>query len=366
MSTLFLRLSLYSLIGVSSSFFLLGQEQMPVAIENFFPNTAPSLLMSPPTFTEEELEAALKKEEKEFQEKNPHYISTEQNKPLLSPPRSPLPSPAEVDAGVYPVNDSLSTISESAPSSPRITSPLLAPSTGISPWDFTLHTGYVSNYDYKGMVINTWGGKSGVMNYIVDARRALNTGGHLNFSFQHTDIMGGALSAQNETWGSLGYSDEVLPDVFFCANYTLVHGGFSGFYNQNRQSHEITQSLDVTTRLNFSNGMYTSLGVSAAFYGMTGWWFTAEVGYDYRINEQFMITTSSSLSASTAYWQTGGINQVNFQLSGVYTWEDCFLITPFIQTAWLGNTGLSLNSHARERILRPFTVMAGVQFSWKF
>lgn len=286
------------------------------------------------------------------------------------------PPPEEVDAGMigaeeesdsYGLNTSFENVSlNQGPPANYIAPP--PPEETDSAWKSFLGAGYASHYDYEGMVAGNILCKEGVMTLKGGTEYILSNGMALAGTLDYAEIFSGFLKDDDQARMKLSLKDELFPNLYVDYGYRLIHGGIPGVYAKARgASHSLSQQFDFSARYDFvPEGYFAGFNISYAFQGITGWWFGAYAGYQYDFDDHFSAVFTTSISASSSYWETGGMNQVSFNVDLPYTIADEWTIGPFVSFHWLGKPGLKMNSLAGERVMRPFTVMAGVNVTWEF
>lgn len=237
-----------------------------------------------------------------------------------------------------------------------------------SAWESHFSTGYVSNYDYNGMVASNRLCREGALTLELASKYALSNGMFLSGEWDYNEIFCGELRKKDQHHFTLNLEDELFPNLHINYGYSFYHGGIPGVYAKNKgEAHSLTQQFDVSVRYNFKpEGYFVGLNASYAFQGITGWWLGAFAGYEHEITENLHAVLTTSLSSSWSYWDADGMNQVSCELELPYQFSENWTLSPFTALHWLGRSGLKMNSYAGERIMRPYTLTAGVRVYFSF
>lgn len=283
----------------------------------------------------------------------------------------PPPPPSEVDAAMEDSSAPSPLLSPPTDSGSYTSLSLIPPpppSETETVFESHFQIGYVSNYDYKGMVVSSALCRQGDNTYAAGMDYSLSNGMILDAGLLYTDIFGGRLNADNQTDFSLGLKDELFPNLNLRYGYNLTHGGFVGEYAKYMgEAHSVTQSFDFSVDYKFGiSGYFAGVDFLYSFQGLTGWWLSGKFGYEYEFTEKLNLRLTTGLSASWSYWQTEGANQIFIQAQLAYKMDDNWTVSPFVSTNWLCQSGLKMNSRAGEHIFRPFTLMAGAQIGYQF
>lgn len=284
----------------------------------------------------------------------------------------------DADAGAGPVGSSLSYIPPSsgvpASSSPRTLIDLCA---------------YANNYQVRGMGVTNDLSHYGVSTLTVShtfANRNLFRKGIQ----QRVHGMAGAIWDASCPLGDimpfeLGYSlgKEVFPNLLVEVGYNFRRGGLEGYMAKfhDRSSHRSEQ--DLALRISYNDNLKGFFGHAECgwgFYGLTGWYFDAELGYRFTdiIRTRRLMSdmeVSVGVAPSISYWGTGveGVDACRvkvallpYSVRGTFGRDARVQVKPWVQCSWSGDNASKIYRHIGYGPVDHFQVTVGVDVSLRF
>lgn len=183
----------------------------------------------------------------------------------------------------------------------------------------------------------------------------------------------------------LGYSigKELFPNFLAEVGYNFRRGGLEGYMAKayDRTSHRSTQDITLSLSYNdYQKGFFGHAACGGSFYGLTGVWFDAELGYRLAdVIRSARIGWDAELSVgiapSVSYWGSGvdGVDayRVRFALipyshGGAFGRDAHTQIKPWVQCAWTGNNSRKLHRHVGYAMADHFQITFGIDIGWKF
>lgn len=184
----------------------------------------------------------------------------------------------------------------------------------------------------------------------------------------------------------LSYSigKEVLPNLLVELGYNFRRGGLEGFMAKyfDRTSHRAAQDIALSATYNdYQKGFFGHAEIGWGFYGLTGVYMDAEVGYRFvDVMPNARLGTDVELSAgvapSVSYWGSGveGVDACRIRLAlRPYSRNANLLgqdartqIKPWIQCSWSGDNASKIHRHTGFGPVDHFQISAGVDIGWKF
>lgn len=268
-------------------------------------------------------------------------------------------------------------------SAPAAISPPSSPNTVI---DLLL---YASNYQVRGMGVT-----DDLSNYGTSHLYASHTFANKNLFHkgiqQRVHGMAGVIWDASCPLGDImqfeaGYSigKEVLPNLLVEVGYNFKRGGLEGFMAQSFDdcSHRAAQEIVLTARFNDrQKGFFGHAELGASFYGLTGYYVDAEVGYRFtnvinKANHGADLEVSCGMAPSFSYWGSGvdGIDAYRIRVAlqpfthGGRLGRDARLsITPWVQCSWTGNNARKIHHHTGLGIADHFQLTVGVNAGYRF
>lgn len=245
----------------------------------------------------------------------------------------------------------------------------------------TLRIGYASRYEYAGFALN---------------RDVASTGGMVfegDVSFDDNDLISPLLT--------LTYRDMSLFDckqqVNFIAGirrshyyedygilissklgYQLVSGGLPGLMKHAKEGKEALSTYTngsvnelissyTACKMTDQGNVFSSVAVTYAFSGLTGWKIDSSLGYEYPMNEYVSATISYNLNWSFGYWlHSSGIDSSGLMFSLPMTVTQNATISPFLLLEWGAHNAFSINRFSNTRIIDNFAPVGGVRVIWSF
>ena len=183
----------------------------------------------------------------------------------------------------------------------------------------------------------------------------------------------------------LGYfvGKEVFPNLVVEGGYHFRRGGLEGYMARwyDRSSHRSAQDIAVRIAFNdFQKGFFGHAECGLSFYGLTGWYFDAEIGYRFtdvirgrRIGADMEISIGASPSMS--YWGEGveGVDAYRvrvalrpFSQRNVLGRESRVQFKPWVQCAWSGDNAAKIYRHVGFGPVDHFHLSAGLDVTIKF
>lgn len=278
-------------------------------------------------------------------------------------------------------------------STPAYTAPAMAPITpGQSSTPNTvinLHA-YSTNYQVRGMGVT-----NGLSEYGTSSLEVSHT--FANRNLFHRGIQHRVFGMAGAIWDAacplgdvpqfgLGYAigKEVLPNLLVEAGYHYRRGGFEGFMAKyyDRTSHRAAQDVALTITYNdHQKGFFGHAECGWGFYGLTGVYFDAELGYRFvdvmpaaRIGTDVEI--SAGVAPSVSYWGSGveGIDAYRIKLalrpysrtSRLLGQDSPMQIKPWVQCSWSGDNARKIYRHTGFGPVDHFQITFGVDVGWSF
>lgn len=176
---------------------------------------------------------------------------------------------------------------------------------------------------------------------------------------------------------------EVVPNLLLEVGYNFKRGGLEGLVAKNfdQCSHRSTQEVAVSARFNdYQKGFFGHAILGASFYGLTGYYVDAEVGYRFtnvlnKPNFGADLEVSGGIAPSFSYWGSGvdGIDAYRvrvalqpFTHSGKLGRDARLNITPWVQCSWTGNNARKIHRDTGVGIVDHFQLTVGVNAGYKF
>ena len=272
---------------------------------------------------------------------------------------------------------------QDALSSPAVSSPTSSPDTVI---DLML---YASNYQVRGMGVTDNLSHHGTSNLYLSHTFADKNMFHKGIQ-QRVHGLAGVIWDASCPLGDImqfeaGYSigKEVLPNLLFEVGYNFKRGGLEGFVakNYDQCSHRSTQEVAVSAKFNdHQKGLFGQAMFGASFYGLTGYYVDAELGYRFTniLNKSSYgadLEVSGGVAPSFSYWGSGvdGIDAYRIRVAlqpfthGGGLGRDARLsITPWLQCAWTGNNARKIHRDMGMGMADHFQLTVGVNAGYKF
>lgn len=298
-----------------------------------------------------------------------------QNTSATLPPEFMVGAPAPA-AGGY---DAMA-----APAAPPITPPQSStPNTTI-----TLHT-YSTNYQVRGMGVtdglSDYGASSLEISHTFANRNLFNKG------FQHrVHGMAGAIWDASCPLGDIpqfevGYSigKEIFPNLLVEVGYHFRRGGLEGFVAKYFDNTSHRSAQDIALRITYNEhqkGVFGHAEWGWGFYGLTGCYFDAEIGYRFTDvihgrNFGSDVEISGGIAPSISYWGSGveGVDACRVKLafrpfshSSVLGRDSKTQIKPWVQCSWTGSNARKLDRMAGFGPADHFQFTFGLDVGWKF
>ncbi len=266
---------------------------------------------------------------------------------------------------------------------PAASSPSSSPNTVI---DLLL---YASNYQVRGMGVT-----DDLSNYGTSRLYGSHTFANKNLfhkGIQHrVHGMAGVIWDASCPLGDImqfefGYSigKEVLPNLLVEVGYNFKRGGLEGLMAQSFDdcSHRATQELVLSATFNdHQKGFFGQALFGASFYGLTGYYVDAEVGYRFTnvLNKTRFgadLEVSAGVAPSFSYWGPGidGIDAYRIRVAlqpfthGGKLGRDARLsFTPWVQCSWTGNNARKIYRNTGLGIADHFQLTVGVNAGYRF
>lgn len=270
--------------------------------------------------------------------------------------------------------------------------PVVAPIT--PPQSFTPHTtidlhAYSTNYQVRGMGVT-----DGLSKYGVSSVEGSHTFANRNLfhrGFQHrVHGMAGAIWDAACPLGDIpmfeaGYAigKEIFPNLTVEAGYHFRRGGLEGFIAKayDNTSHRSAQDLALRATYNeYQKGVFGHVEWGWGFYGLTGCYFDAELGYrfmDVIHTRRFGsdVEISGGVAPSISYWGSGieGVDAYRVKLAlrpfsygSVLGRDSHTQIKPWVQCSWTGNNARKLDRTTGIGPADHFQITFGLDIGWKF
>ena len=279
----------------------------------------------------------------------------------------PLGAPAQSSSVVRPITP--------APSSNRNTS-----------IDLNLYT---LDYQVRGMGVTNWLSNYGWSH--VDVSHTFANRNLLRRGIQHRVYgMAGVIWDASKPLGEvpvarLGYAvgKEVLPNMMVELGYNFRRGGLEGYMakHHGRSSHRTTQDIALSVSYDdHQKGFFGHLECGAGFYGLTGIYFDAELGYRFtdvvrapRMGADLEVSVGAAPSLS--YWCSGaeGVDACRIKVAlapysykGAYGRDARAVVKPWVQCSWSCDNARKIDRRVLSGPVDHFQITFGVDLGWRF
>lgn len=307
---------------------------------------------------------------------------------------TPPPPPAEVEASLgsssyrsHADSDLIEAAANPDPSSVIIVDKTgasdarqafdLGPTPPPPPSDFTdaalesvLSIDVSTYYFEKDLVPTRTLCKSGALSYSYTGTYATDSGIYLLGNLSYTSLLDKVADNLHDPLTlSLGIRDEVIPNLFVSATYGLHYGGISGLYAHdiNGQGDSIVQDIKLSLEYNFlPSAFFAGIDLIPSFYGITGTYVHAKVGYNYEFAPYFHMIASTGTTVNLGYWAPSGLLSYFVDISFPFVYSDNIVIRPYVQMNILGEAGRRLNDQASSPLFRSFSAIFGLKLEWSF
>lgn len=183
----------------------------------------------------------------------------------------------------------------------------------------------------------------------------------------------------------LGYAvgKEVLPNLLVELGYNFRRGGLEGYMAQtyDRCSHRSEQDIAFTITLDdHQKGFFGHAEVGVGFYGLTGTYMDAELGYRFtdvvrmaRMGADLEI--SAGVAPSFSYWGSGveGVDACRIKAALVpYTHNGKLgrdahaQVKPWVMCSWSCNNARKIARHTGDGLVDHFLITFGIDVGWNF
>ncbi len=248
---------------------------------------------------------------------------------------------------------------------------------------------YANNYEVRGMGVTDDMNKYGTSH--VYASHTFANRNIFNKGIQHRiHGMAGVIWDASSPLGDImqfeaGYSvgKEVAPNLLLELGYGFKRGGLEGLIAKgfDRCSHRSAQELNLSATYNdHQKGFFGRAIVGAGFYGLTGYYVDAEVGYRFTniINGPNLgadLEVSGGVAPSFSYWGAGidGIDAYRvrvalkpFTQGGKLGRDGRMSITPWMQCSWSGNNARKIHQHTGSAMVDHLQFTFGINAGYKF
>lgn len=267
--------------------------------------------------------------------------------------------------------------------------PPAAPAPSSNPRTIINLRAYASNYQVRGMgvtdALSKYGTSSLNVSHTFANRNLFNKG------FQHrAHGMAGVIWDASCPLGDimqyeLGYAvgKEVFPNLLIELGYNFRRGGLEGFMAQqhDRASHRAEQDIALTITYNDNQKGFFGHGEWGwGFYGLTGCYFDAEIGYRFTdaIRSPRLpadVEVSVGVAPSISYWGSGveGVDACRVKLAllpysprGTFGRDAHLQIKPWVQCSWTGNNARKIYRHAGYGPVDHFQITFGLDATVRF
>lgn len=248
---------------------------------------------------------------------------------------------------------------------------------------------YTTNYNVRGMGVTNPFSKYGYST--LDVSHTFANRNLLRRGLQHrVHGMAGAIWDASGLLGDIplfgfGYAvgKEVLPNLLVELGYNFRRGGLEGYMAKahDRCSHRSEQDIAFTITLDdFQKGFFGHAEVGVAFYGLTGTYMDAELGYRFtdvlrtpRMGADLEI--SAGVAPSFSYWGSGveGVDACRIKAAlAPYTHNgklgrDAHVqVKPWVMCSWSCNNARKFHRHAGYGVVDHFLITFGVDVGCKF
>lgn len=243
----------------------------------------------------------------------------------------------------------------------------------------TLSAGYSSNYDYRGLVLESSSGTN-VTPVALDLDYKLSDYWNLYTNLDYKAIWDKDTDVNNNEFAVEvgGKTERWLKGLTLSPNYKLTHGGMMGdFIKYGRDNaHSIFQSFGIGLMYDMgaigANGFFISGSADYVFQGATGWWFQGRAGYEAKFNDRISAILAVEYNATAGFYgawaEPMGDGDMSYGVRLDVPVKLCknIVLTPFVGTWWLGSSGNNVNMKGYDHTLRNFTLVAGANLSWMF
>ena len=270
--------------------------------------------------------------------------------------------------------------------------PVTAPSTpaaSSSPHTVIDLCAYTTDYQVRGMGVTNYLSKYGASSLSVSHTFANRNLFHKGIQ-QRVHGLAGAIWDASCPLGDIprfelgyGLGKEIFPNLLIEAGYHFRRGGLEGYMAKwhDRSSHRSAQDVALSVSYNdWQKGFFGHAEFGWGFYGLTGCYFDAELGYRFAelIRTARMgadVEVSVGAAPSVSYWGSGveGVDAYRVKLAvrpysnGVVLGRDSHTqIKPWVQWAWTGNNARKIFRHAGYGPVDHFQITAGIDIGWKF
>lgn len=183
----------------------------------------------------------------------------------------------------------------------------------------------------------------------------------------------------------LGYAagKELLPNLVVELGYNFRRGGLEGYMAKafDRASHRTEQDVAFSIRFDdHQKGFFLHAECGWAFYGLTGVYFDAELGY--RFTDVLRgsrggtdLEVSVGAAPSLSYWGSGveGVDACRIKVaalpylhSGKIGRDAHTQIKPWVQCSWSCNNARKIAEHTGFGPVDHFQIALGVDVGWRF
>lgn len=183
----------------------------------------------------------------------------------------------------------------------------------------------------------------------------------------------------------LGYAvgKEVLPNLLVELGYNFRRGGLEGYMAQtyDRCSHRSEQDIAFTITLDDNQkGFFGHAEVGVGFYGLTGTYMDAELGYRFTdvLRTPQMgadLEISAGVAPSFSYWGSGveGVDACRIKAAvAPYTHNGKLgrdahtQVKPWVMCSWSCNNARKIARHTGYGPVDHFLITFGIDVGWKF
>ena len=273
-------------------------------------------------------------------------------------------------------------------SSMPVTAPITPPPSSHYNTSIVLNA-YTTNYNVRGMGVTNDMSKYGFST--LSASHTFANRNLFHRGIQHrVHGMAGAIWDASTPLGDiplfgLGYAvgKEVLPNLLMEVGYNFRRGGLEGYMAKahDRASHRSEQDIAFTITFDdHQKGFFGHAEVGMGFYGLTGTYMDAELGYRFtdvvrtaRLGSDLEI--SAGVAPSFSYWGSGveGVDACRIKAAlSPYTHNgklgrDAHVqLKPWVMCSWSCNNARKFSRHAGYNPVDHFLITVGVDVGFKF
>ena len=249
---------------------------------------------------------------------------------------------------------------------------------------------FSTNYEVRGMGVkddfSKYGTSSLSASYTLPNRNLLGRGLQQRISGEYGIIWDAGCPLGDTPAAHFSYAigKELFPNMVAEVGYTFRRGGLEGFMARHFDgaSHRATQEIVASVAYNdYQKGFFGKVEAGAAFYGLTGVYLDAELGYRFtdacvRGNVGADLECSIGVAPSFGYWgnDVDGIDAYRIKLAllpysqtGGFGRDARFYVSPWVQCAWTGSNAAKIDRTTNG--LGPvdhFQITLGVDCGLKF